>query len=1219
MNKFPTINTVQRGFECKMVPTEATKAAFIKNGMVIKDIFSDDIHRGVIMNERFSDIIKPLINDVLVECENEIMSAIDIEDIDAMYAAIKDNDKKKLNEINKKLRNIIRNILVTSVTYNTKLKSFKEFLKNCDSSVMTDKERELFNGHTTMYTSRFNVINSTIVDGINCGSIAYRTVENIEKFLNLIIKIETIDKDYSDFVEYADSFIAEPNGIDGIRSVFVLGNAKNVYRQDYIDKINDIISGFLLSTDNTVKIKGLCECLNEYGMKNGKTIKTITKKNRLHKQITSIEKIVETDRPNPIASDEEMVALLTEYNENISSGSDNDAVCFLIESIRKCCEDGEMIIVGNKMRGLSYEVYDDGFAIKNNLQTYALNNFKRKSDIKKFISDKTIHTTSECIDKTGVAVIIDTLNELKKKYQIACMEYMLTVKSLSVEDIMNNYVRTNQKVITVILRYFSAIADVLRYSRFFYSNEFEENDDIDTTIGSYGEFVKAYMLAHYEYLNSLLRSYFAKKPSSFANDIKVMDVDLQMNENKKESFNRDCLICRDKDGMVICVLPINNGSEKSAKIRLKGLLTTDGNEDSFEMVSINTMNLDNMKLSHLDEFNEKKVVDERGKRCIEYKKNKNDLTREQLNDLIDYTLSTLKRVYKQYADRIIVKDFSEYATYDDFLVDIAKYAKVFLRGIRISKAKLNELVECGAVACFNIVNRFNEENSYHNKYKGNRYARAFNAMFSDANLDNTTMRIIGCCVRYRERAIADINACYCHKKGSILLNKTTKDGYHIDDDIYMEIYEWLNKNRSYDSLSDDAKEFEATKNYSYSVAKHNIYKNKRYTEDSVIIKFSYEYGTVNNVDFDKNIEEHVKNNPCCISIDVGNVHPVTYTVLMKGEDGRIETVECGDFDVIDKYDFNGQYSNRLKDAKDARRNCKPCPKIKNNADGYVGMTVSKLVSLMRKYDFCPIVFENLNDKFAKHNVSRGSLWDKIIKGITKKLACLTFSDCADMDVCGLMNPMQLAKEDWDGKKGVMYTHNGLIYFVNPKYTSIEDPITNYRPCNDIFDKKMLSTEAVEKMSYIYYDNVFDEFVFGIRIGEGGFVSKALADGVYEIGTHGERIVGYKNANTVKPTELMKNVLSEHSIDYSDARDLISVIKDAKDVDLCDEICKIFKYCNKMRNSNVGHTIDYVISPVRDKNGVYYDTRKEIIKGIVNADLNGAYNIGRRFYDNDWNS
>ena len=62
-----------------------------------------------------------------------------------------------------------------------------------------------------------------------------------------------------------------------------------------------------------------------------------------------------------------------------------------------------------------------------------------------------------------------------------------------------------------------------------------------------------------------------------------------------------------------------------------------------------------------------------------------------------------------------------------------------------------------------------------------------------------------------------------------------------------------------------------------------------------------------------------------------------------------------------------------------------------------------------------------------------------------------------------------------------------------------------------------------------------------------------------------------------------------------------------------EFMYLLRLTLQMRNSITGTDEDYLISPVRDANGAFYDSRNYDDKSILpaNADANGAYNIARK--------
>lgn len=61
----------------------------------------------------------------------------------------------------------------------------------------------------------------------------------------------------------------------------------------------------------------------------------------------------------------------------------------------------------------------------------------------------------------------------------------------------------------------------------------------------------------------------------------------------------------------------------------------------------------------------------------------------------------------------------------------------------------------------------------------------------------------------------------------------------------------------------------------------------------------------------------------------------------------------------------------------------------------------------------------------------------------------------------------------------------------------------------------------------------------------------------------------------------------------------------------ERLLHLLKLTLQMRNSKTGTTIDYLISPVPDAEGHFYDSRVGDAALPDNADANGAYNIARK--------
>ena len=59
------------------------------------------------------------------------------------------------------------------------------------------------------------------------------------------------------------------------------------------------------------------------------------------------------------------------------------------------------------------------------------------------------------------------------------------------------------------------------------------------------------------------------------------------------------------------------------------------------------------------------------------------------------------------------------------------------------------------------------------------------------------------------------------------------------------------------------------------------------------------------------------------------------------------------------------------------------------------------------------------------------------------------------------------------------------------------------------------------------------------------------------------------------------------------------------------LMQFMKLLLQLRNSKAGTDEDYILSPVVDENGIFYDSRSCGDELPENADANGAYNIARK--------
>jgi CRISPR-associated protein Cpf1 len=130
-----------------------------------------------------------------------------------------------------------------------------------------------------------------------------------------------------------------------------------------------------------------------------------------------------------------------------------------------------------------------------------------------------------------------------------------------------------------------------------------------------------------------------------------------------------------------------------------------------------------------------------------------------------------------------------------------------------------------------------------------------------------------------------------------------------------------------------------------------------------------------------------------------------------------------------------------------------------------------------------------------------------------------------------------------------------------------------------------------------------------------------ADGTQQnwtICTNAQRIITFKNKDKnnqwdnkeVTLTTEFINLFNKYQIDFKSIN-LPQIIQSQAEKTFFETLLHLFKLTLQMRNSITNTEVDYLISPVADAKGIFYDSR---ICGNTlpqDADANGAYNIARK--------
>lgn len=301
--------------------------------------------------------------------------------------------------------------------------------------------------------------------------------------------------------------------------------------------------------------------------------------------------------------------------------------------------------------------------------------------------------------------------------------------------------------------------------------------------------------------------------------------------------------------------------------------------------------------------------------------------------------------------------------------------------------------------------------------------------------------------------------------------------------------------------------------------------------------------------------------------------------------------------------------SRKQAALDAeRKNWRSIENIKELKEGYLSQAIRKICDLVIKYDAI-IAMEDLNFGFkrGRFHVEK-QVYQKFENMLASKLSYLVNKGSAPSDSGGLLKAYQLALAEDMSSYG---RQNGFIFYVPAWLTSKIDPKTGFV---NLFNTKYVSVEKsvefVKAIDAIRYDDESDTFEFDVdyeKFPRGSIDHRRK----WTISSHGERIINTQSRRNdiVKPTEEFKALFSDFRIDYR--INLKKQIEEQSAKEFFGRFMSIFSHVLQMRNSISSSDEDYLISPVKGNDGVFFDSRRADASMPKNADANGAYNIARK--------
>lgn len=573
-------------------------------------------------------------------------------------------------------------------------------------------------------------------------------------------------------------------------------------------------------------------------------------------------------------------------------------------------------------------------------------------------------------------------------------------------------------------------------------------------------------------------------------------------------------------------------------------------------------------------------------------------------------------------EAITTKKFKSKKEFDDKLKTLLAES-YFCQFTPIDWNKVNEYEQKGELFLFKISSKDFKEKSSGKKDLQTIY-------WEDILSGDSSHRLCGGAEIFMREAIGGVP--YKHNKDEYFVNKKDVNGNSIPDKIYKEIFHYVNNsNKDNCKLSDKARIYISDGLAIVKKVNFDIIKDKRFYERKYFfhcpVELNYKAPDFTTTQI---INETIqKNNKIrFIGIDRGEKHLVYSCII----DSDCNIIECHHHDVINGTNYVEKLEDKANSRIIAKKNWQQQDSIKKLKSGYISQVVHQIVSKAIKDDEGTInpnsyiVLEDLNARMMqnRHQKFEKSTYKDLETALAKKLNFVVDKDI-QTGIGSVSNALQLAPavNNYDEIKGVK--QHGIMLYTRANYTSITDPSTGWRKTiyirngseNDIKNQIMSAfTDFGFDGTDYYFDYIEPTANKRWRLYSGNygkefdrFRNKIEKKTDYNIWVAEERkylyILDELFAKFDKTKSFKKQI--EKGIPLSKTDSINGVWQSLRYViDLIQQI----------RNDGINsNDKNYLLSPVRDKKGVHFDTRNTNNQGnlkfIVDADANGAYNIAHK--------
>ncbi|MEW6527947.1 MAG: type V CRISPR-associated protein Cas12a/Cpf1 [Spirochaetota bacterium] len=1132
-------------------------------------------------------------------------------------------DKNEFNEIEKKLRRIVVDVLQGktkhnnsqkikdryTILFNKELFDDKDFL----SLVQNQEEMEAlkaFKGFTTHFKGFQENRKNMYSEEKESTAIAYRLInENLPIFITNIIRFEKVinEIDKPD-IQTIEKELKEELDNNKLKDIFTIEYFQNILTQNGITKYNTIIGG-KTKADGT-KVQGLNEYINLFNQRSKD--KKLPFLKPLYKQILSEENtasfiITAFEKDNEVLQSilEFWKKYIIEAKDSISGQKYNllSKIKSLLQNLDKLNDSKlEEIYFDNKnIATISNDVYGQWNLIRDALLNYynSINEMNNKKDYYswKEIKDAIVYykqSTDEYkdIDEKAFLVYFKEMNvkdeednTIKNLFNLIEERYKKAEPILHEDRKDRNDLHQDKQKVAIIKEFLDSLKLLQNNIKLLYVDADLDNMNYDfyNKLSNYYETLRALNLLYNKVRNYMTRKPFSEEKFALTFNSPTLLDGWDLNKEKSNlgiilrKDNKYYLGIMNKDDNTIFEAyndePVTDYYEKMVYKLLPGP------NKMLPKVFFSTKGLEYYKPS-------KDVLDLYKKG--EFKKGES-FNKKSLHKLIDFYKQAISKNEDWSVFEFKFKNTNDYDDISQFYNDVEKQGyKIFFN--KISTSYINQLIENGKLYLFQI---YSKDFSEYTKGNPNLHTTYFKNIFSEGNLNN---------VVYKLNGEAEV---FYRKKSIEYTEEIKKKGHHYE-------------------------ELKGKFNYP-------IIKDKRYAEDKFLfhVPITLNFKAKSKTDVNAMVREYLastKEKIHIIGIDRGERNLLYLSLIdLNGNIKLQQSLNVIDVKKpnkgIELIDFHQKLDEKEKKLDEARRNWDVIENIKELKEGYLSQVIHKIVKLMVEYNAI-LVMEDLNFGFKRGRFKvEKQVYQKFEKMLIDKLNYLVFKDKNFDDPGGSLRAYQLSAPFNSFER--LGKQCGMIFYVPAQYTSKIDPTTGfYNFLNIDVSNLAKAKETFAKFDKIVYNKNEDYFEFHCKMINFELWNQSIRKSTKNVtakfkelqwiicSTHHDRYkVERKNNNVnfrkVNVNEELKKLFSSKGIDYEKSTDIKSEILNIEESKFFKELGDLLKILVSLRYNNGkkgSEEKDFILSPVKNATGKFFCTLDNDNTLPIDADANGAYNI-----------